>query len=359
MPKNGWRTKFSKTFFLSLLGVFAALLVAEICLRPFVTGRGGYILPTQDSLEKLRTFEENPAHTVEIRQFQEGFAAAHFTADGARVTGNEKIENAPIGLILGDSFVEAIQVNDNQVFGSVVERLSREAGKPVNVREYGWAGTSTATYLAVADALQQRWNPKWVTIVYNDDDFSKAALQGGRFWLTDVAPDLSVNITPAKRTADRYDAQLRKVGLSSNSLYNLVNSSSLAYAAIEKYLLFGNPKSELANPQKMDFAEEKMVATASVRALKKAYGDKLLIVYISHVTVISPKESDEIEGLLRTACQDEQVEFVSTRPEMLAQLENNKRLSQGFSNTPPSIGHLNSFGHEIVGQAIWNAVSKR
>jgi hypothetical protein len=360
MHKNKWRTVFTKISLLNILGILAALMVAEVSLRPFVTGRGGYLLPTEDSLEKLKNFQDDPSKTVEIRQYQEGYAAAHFAGDGARVTGNEKIENAPTGLIIGDSFVEALQVDDKQVMGSIIERLSREESKPFNVNQYGWGGTSTATYIAVADALIHRWNPKWVTVIYNNNDFNEQALKTGRFWRMDVAPeDLSVKLAPTKRSGDKYDAQLKKIGISSSDIYNLINSSSLLYAAVETYLLFGAPENDSVSPTKKDFTEEKTIAAASIKALKKAYGERLLIVYLPHIKVNSKIEPDEIESILQAVCQNEKVEFVSTRDAMVKELEERKRLSQGFSNTPPGIGHLNLIGHEIVGREIWRAVSKR
>src|SRR5262249_22787280 len=54
----------------------------------------------------------------EERDYREGFAKAHFSADGLRLTGNPQVATAPSVLIIGDSHVEAYSVYDEQTMGS-------------------------------------------------------------------------------------------------------------------------------------------------------------------------------------------------------------------------------------------------
>src|SRR5580658_1990994 len=120
----------------SALGVLAAALLFELGLRPFVAGWNQ---------------PEGPVRTV--RSYYEGISVAHFEPDGwgtygNRLTGNPPLAGAPEGLILGDSHVVAQAVRDQETMGAVVERLSREGGHPLNVRQYGWTSANAATYLA-------------------------------------------------------------------------------------------------------------------------------------------------------------------------------------------------------------------
>ena len=63
-------------------------------------------------------------------------------------------------MIIGDSHVVAYSVRDEETMGSVVERLSRTAGRRLNVRQYGWHGANSPTFFGAlqnlpTDALQK------------------------------------------------------------------------------------------------------------------------------------------------------------------------------------------------------------
>ena len=68
-------------------------------------------------------------------------------------------------MILGDSYVVAQAVADQETMGSRLERLARAEGDLINVRQYGWIGASPARYLTVARAVRERWAPRNVFIV--------------------------------------------------------------------------------------------------------------------------------------------------------------------------------------------------
>ncbi|MEP7076301.1 MAG: hypothetical protein ABI878_10870 [Acidobacteriota bacterium] len=117
MRRSIWKASCAKALLVNLLGVIAALIVMELALRPFATSKGKLPAPTQNALLNLRNFKEDPGRDIEIRQFQEGASVAHFKSDGSRSTGNDLLENTPTGIIIGDSFVEALQVNDKETMG--------------------------------------------------------------------------------------------------------------------------------------------------------------------------------------------------------------------------------------------------
>jgi len=156
------------------LGVLMASLLFEVALRPIVV---------DSSRLGVRT----------IRNYFEGLSCAHFEADGlgevgSRVTGNLRLSGAPEGMIIGDSHVVAYSVRDEETMGSVVERLSRTAGRPLNVRQYGWHGANSPTFLAAAESLLRARNPSWVAVVLNSYNIGVNALviRGG--WRMEVAP---------------------------------------------------------------------------------------------------------------------------------------------------------------------------
>jgi hypothetical protein len=357
--------KVVRAWIVNFLGAVGAVLVAEICLSFFSSEKGRIPVPVADALPAIANFSEETNKVVKVKQFSEGFGVAHFNSDGSRSTGNDLINDAPTGLIIGDSFVEALQVDDRDTMGAVIERTSRSELWPVNVRQFGWGGTSSATYLAIANSVKKRWNPRWVSVLFNEDDFTEEAISGGRFWKMEIDPiDSTLRTIPVERTGSRFDSVLSKVGLTSGDLRELLNHSNLAYLAVEKYLLSGNAGgAESSKPTAADklqtLNKAKTIAKAVIRGLKVAYGEELLIVYVPQISVTSSLEPDTTESILAEVCYQEKVQFISARRALLGLRERRGVLGEGFSNTLPGYGHLNELGHQAVGQEIWRAVSER
>jgi len=146
----------------SAAGVIAAIAVLEMALRPLASANLPPIAqPGADSAG---------SSVVTSRQLEEGIAESHYSAAGARLTGNATIVGAASIVILGDSHVMAREVSDRETMGSWIERLARREGHPVNVRQYGWRGASPPQYLLVAPQVIARWHPEQVVVVLDGDD---------------------------------------------------------------------------------------------------------------------------------------------------------------------------------------------
>jgi hypothetical protein len=89
--------------------------------------------------------------------------------------------------------------------------------------------------------------------------------------------------------------------------------------------------------------------------LKRAYGDRLAIVYIANVGMRGGESASTLESRLLEECARLNVPCASTRDSMLA-LRRRHLIVRGFSTTTLGDGHLNSVGHEAVGHAIWGLV---
>ena len=152
----------------SILGILTAVASVELGLRPFLTPQGP---PTPRV-----TLDSVQGDTLVRRQLDEGVSIARFSTGGARLTGNPFLVDAPVVVLLGDSYVVARAVADAATMGSVLERDARAAGLPLNVRQYGWSGASPSRYLLVADSVLRRWNPATVVIALSDNDLDENAL---------------------------------------------------------------------------------------------------------------------------------------------------------------------------------------
>jgi hypothetical protein len=100
------------------------------------------------------------------------------------------------------------------------------------------------------------------------------------------------------------------------------------------------------------------VPRAEVKALARAFGSGVLIVYTADVRVIGGDHADPGEARLLTACAEQRIRCVSMRTLML-RARSRGRVSRGFSTTTLGVGHLNATGHELVGRAVWDAIRAR
>jgi hypothetical protein len=96
-------------------------------------------------------------------------------------------------VIVGDSHVIPDAVRDQETMGAVIERLARGAGRPLNVRQYGWFSANAPTYLASAESILSTLNPAWVAVI-NAPNISVYALTTRQNWRMEVAPDDSFRL---------------------------------------------------------------------------------------------------------------------------------------------------------------------
>jgi hypothetical protein len=331
---------FKQAFARCVAGVLAAALLFELGLRPFVASWN------------------QPAGPVRtIRSYAEGFSVAHFSPDGLgtygnRLTGNPPLPGAPEGLIVGDSHVVGQAVRDEETMGAVVERLSRTAGHPLNVRQYGWTSANAPTYLGSAEELLAARNPTWVAVVINAY-FSVHALTARRNWRMVMNPDGSyqlIDVRPPFATS-RPQGIRRQIGRSTLALalFHRVETIWNTGASIETIALSERAEQE----DKQLTAATARVPRAALLGLKKAFGSRLILVYTpgffgADYTTVEPLELEILK-----LCAEQGIACVSTRAAMARERYDHFLLSRGFHNTAPGAGHFNATGHRIVGEEIW------
>ncbi|HUR37124.1 MAG TPA: hypothetical protein VM009_04855 [Terriglobales bacterium] len=308
----------------------SALGVFELGLRPFATA-----------------WREKPFNRpAEVRQYYEGVAVAHFGPEAQRLTGNDEVAGAPNILILGDSHVEALQVNDAETMGATLERLARAAGAPANARQYGWSSAAAPTYAIVAPKLISRWQPERVVVVMTPGDFGQAFYGPERLKI--VTGDRPEIIEEPAPVLSGWQKQFGAPVISRSVLaYHLYRSLVMMKEAAQSQ---GNLSTEEGTEPALALA-----ASASIQVLKGAYGARLLIVYDPFLYGLHTDTADDgtIEAAVLAACRQEAVECVTTREALTQDRLTHQRLSRGFSNRAPGTGHWNATGNSVVADVIW------
>lgn len=321
------------------LGVLAAALTFELTLRQFVAGWNQTAGP-------VRT----------VRSYAEGISVAHFEPDGIgsygnRLTGNAPVAHAAEGVIVGDSHVIAEAVRDQETMGAVIERLSRAAGRPLNVRQYGWFSANAPTYLASAASVLSNRNPAWVAVILNAPNISIYALTTRQNWRMEVAPDDSFRLIDMRSASGR------------RSMGQQIGRSALALALWRRFGLIQNqtsipaPSEEIRDPHLA--IEAARVPRATVLGLKKAYGSRLLIVYVPQFFGTRYSSAEPLEQQVLALCVQEGVACLSAREALTRERYEQSHLSRGFHNTAPGAGHSNATGHRVIGETIWRYLASR
>jgi hypothetical protein len=332
-----WPMPSRRALFSAGLGILLAVITGELLVRNLA-----------------RAWNYPPSRIREVRNYNEGIATYHFEADGIgpfgnRLTGLPPIPDGEVGVIVGDSHVLAESVADVDTMGAEVERLGRQAGIRLNVRQYGWYAGAAPDYVANAPEILSRWQPKWVVAAMNWTDFGAEPLEESFDWRMTIQPDLSIRLVDVRPTPNGRRERLKV----------LLSRSSLLTALYRRFGLFraATEPASAASVETRPVVDSALITRASIRALHNSYGEKLLIVYLG-LTVWDDKP-DPAEDELMADCLKEKVDCVSTSPLMRDVLRERHQLSRGFPTTSPGIGHLNEIGHAITGEVIWQALVRR
>jgi hypothetical protein len=196
----------------------------------------------------------------------------------------------------------------------------------------------------------QRWHPAQVVVILDGDDLGADPLNR-RFPRMRIVGNDSVEIVPSP------EAQPGTV-----QRHNVSTLASLARIRWQRVLERApkNLRASFGAPiePRGPVPEPSMIAAvprAEVKALARAYGPNLLLVYTADVRVTGGERPDEGEERLLTACAQNNVRCISMRQTMLA-ARRHGQVVRGFPTTTLGVGHLNARGHELLGRTIWSAI---
>lgn len=137
-------------------------------------------LPVSNPPNNVQISPSNPIYVKEPNKdfiysrgrFFEVMAKKHSNNYGF-INRQDYLTNAssPLLAIIGDSFVEAFQVNDGS---TMTDRLQEKVGKNGRIYSFGFGGNQLPMYLAYAQYAQQQFHPEGMVfvIVGNDYDLS-------------------------------------------------------------------------------------------------------------------------------------------------------------------------------------------
>jgi hypothetical protein len=284
-----------------------------------------------------------------VRSRIEGSGVAHYEDRGVRRAADMGPRpGAPI-LCLGDSFTEAYQVSDEDVYTTLVERSLNRAGVPATVLNFGKSDASVADYVAHSQAYETAFTPIWTVVQVHDRDFTSEAWEPWKNHFRQRCNTCSVEvvpITPAPENAVRRTMRwLRNrsalTGFGGTRLLELVIASRQTREAA------GAAELRSAKPTSTnDFP-----VTEELRMLADAYDGHLTVLLLGSFDPARPSRDTDGEAAVKRAAREAGISLASSKDEYAALAEEGIA-PHGFSNTALNDGHMNAAGHAAAARVL-------
>jgi hypothetical protein len=298
----------------------------------------------------------------------EGYGVTRFLANGEISTPQDSGRLTVV--VLGDSYTEALQVNDDQKFVSVAEGILHEHGQDMNLRNLGASGRCIADYIYIAPFVRRIYAPDIIVLQVTETDFTESMdISRQNYFVVDGA---SVSLV---RNENYYvfNLDLRNMlystGLGSLANYKLtplVKEQRLRFAMAaaaqnqegESAVAPADSDSEGAGFDEFNSAIfSSTMVQAQVDSLMEAYpGVKLIFLVIPSTPIVQGENlivSDKSDDLLVEALGEaSELPVLYPRDEFVELYTRYEKLPRGFFNTLPGSGHLNPDGNFAVGVAL-------
>jgi hypothetical protein len=304
-----------------------------------------------------------------FRQRIEGDGSGYFTSNCVRRASLPAGVQGPVLLILGNSYVEATQVADQDHFAHLLEQ--RLGGSPVLA--LGISSYSVADYIAGAATFKKLFRPNWVVIPVRAADFEANAWnknKGGGYaffkWTNRAAP---VNAQESPSNPPPGALQVIAVPVSQPGWlstetrqnfpfwYPLVTFAYLRKSDLESWM-DGHDRPWFHAVAEKPNAEErpdeeigKYPLDEEMKLLANAYDGRLTLFCLPQFDPQNPSQESETEKALQRLAVKAGVRFVSLREEFPA-LAKAGHAPYGFDNTRFNWGHWNRYGHAAAAEVL-------
>ncbi len=275
----------------------------------------------------------------------EGYGITRYLSHGEVATPFD--DGATSVVVLGDSHTEAWQVSENDKYVSVAEKLVRSKGKSVNLHNLGSASNSVADYVYMAPMVAQYYHPAVVVIQLSTQDRGDDAFtpQHRSYFVIDDMGNLELHHR-AVSAADTNPLNWLRLDLYVFGL-NRIESIRANLNADDHS---ARAETDANTAMRTDNWDKQL------QVLKRAYaGTRMVLLLLPFFPKIGFDtinfEDSEYSTLLVSAKQSGDFDIIDPKPEF-DQLARLGYMPRGFGNTPPGTGHLNVYGHKMVGELL-------
>jgi len=247
----------------------------------------------------------------------------------------EKPVGSPRVLILGDSFVESLEIEYDDIFHELLEEtLKRQANAKSEVVAISSQGYSNAQELLAFRRYQDRVDADIVLLAfYSGNDFEDNLRKG--FAYLDDSGDLQLSQNDESEVKRLVRKTKRWLYEHSHLVFQLKNSLESAM-----HLNLGDPSKESldqGNEYKLSLTQQ---LVHRIRDEVEQTDARFGLILIPSRDEIVDKDTDRIDEL-SAFCKQQKIEYLDLTPSLAA------------SDYFPTDIHLNASGHRIVSQCVY------
>ncbi len=323
-----------------LLRVGLALLSAVLCWEIIITFLS----------ERIPGFDIGTGLGVVARQGTsiqglEGFSIerinSHYTR-GAEFDLHDA--NTRRVVVLGDSYTEATQVDERSSFSQVAQQKFLDNGRSdILMVNAGHSGKSPPYYIATGKAWMDFLRSDFVVVQLNEGDFTS---------------DFYNSAQDAYIKHDGDQLTLIRKPLEQSSYASLATHSGIV-TRVKRIM------AERKGAEKKKTSKKPIDPSFAKETLWFMHEAKKVFPYVAvvYVPTMDYHQRDTLSQLppievsLEAAAKAEGMPYINMRPQYAQYFFETNQPCHGFNNTIPGIGHINGYGHRLLGEELYKLIS--
>lgn len=324
------------------LKIVGAFVLAALCweiLLTFVDERNSGYLKS----DKLGIVAQQGS----IFEGKEGFSITHINSShfrGAEFDKNDASKHRV--MVLGDSYTLAAQVDEASSYVRVAESLFAQNGRAdVQLLNTGQFGKGPAYYLHYGKGWAEALAPEFTVVQLNEGDFKS---------------DFSDKSRDAYAEAFESGYRVKQNPKEPDKLRSLLTKSTvinITAVKAEEFLKSRKPQRKTSQePPSYDRQTQWFMQEL------KATFPKTAIVYIPTMDYHAPETlgvAPALEVSIERAAQAQGIPFLNMRSRYAQYYRETKQPCHGFNNSIPGEGHINGYGHRLLGEELYKLIGSR
>ena len=245
-------------------------------------------------------------------------------------------------LFIGDSFVKAKQVSDQEKFTELVERdwNAQHPDRLIQTLNLGLGGQDMRTYLSFGPNMDAQFQPDLVFVWLSQSDFQRIAKSPEK--LEKVTQGLTEPLTSPERSWVAQDV-INTLGV--RSFFGQLQAQTFAFVKDDQAAV-----AEAAPPETA-LASGVSPIDVQLAALQAIWGDRLVLIYRRNVPDMGRDAPANYEDHILTASQTYDIPLIDIYPLFWRAFQERKP-PVGFQNSILGQGHMNRYGHQLIADEV-------
>lgn len=179
-----------------IVGILIPFIIMEIILRAFPVHESPYRYPVNEEI-KIPKWKEN-LDFVWSKDWNFSIVANKRTNNYGLLSDHDYFpkEKTPLMAVIGDSYVEAMQIENKQTMHGI---LANQVGKSGRIYAFGGSGAPLSTYLAYADYARNEFKPNAMVFIIVGNDFDESVItykdsRGLYYFIPDASGNLQEGV---------------------------------------------------------------------------------------------------------------------------------------------------------------------